>query len=41
MTDATAALLSGGSIGLNSYLSSSAGAAVTVRFDDLLIVDPD
>ncbi len=41
VTDATASLQSGGSVGLNSYMSSSAAAAVTMRVDDFLVVDPD
>jgi PKD repeat protein len=40
-TDTTAQLAVAGSIGVNSYLSSSSGAGVTVRFDDLVVVDPE
>jgi large repetitive protein len=41
VTDATAGLQSGGSVGVNSYMSSSAAAAVTMRVDDFAVVDPD
>jgi hypothetical protein len=41
VTDTTAGLQSGGSVGLNSYMSSSAAAPVTLRIDDLVVVDPD
>lgn len=41
VTDSTAQLQGGGSIGVNSYLSSSAGAAVTMRVDDLIAVEPE
>ena len=41
VTDATAGLQSGGSVGINSYMSSSAAAAVTMRIDDFAVVDPD
>ena len=41
VTDTTAGLQAGGSVGLNSYMSGSAAAAVTMRVDDLVVVDPD
>ena len=41
VTDATVGLQSGGSVGLNSYMSSSAAAPVTMRVDDFAVVDPD
>lgn len=40
VADSTAGLQSGGSVGLNSYMSSSAAAPVTMRVDDLVVVDP-
>jgi hypothetical protein len=38
VTDATAGLQQAGSIGLQSYLSSSATASVITRFDDVVAV---
>ncbi|MFT3970682.1 MAG: PKD domain-containing protein [Micropruina sp.] len=40
VTDSTAQLQGTGSIGFSSYLSSGAGAAVTMRVNDLIVVDP-
>lgn len=40
-TDSTAQLQTSGALGFNSYLSSSAGAPVTLRVDDLDVVAPD
>lgn len=39
-TDSTSQLQGSGSIGFNSYLSSGAGAPVTMSVDDLVAVDP-
>lgn len=41
VTDSTVQLQGSGSIGVNSYMSSSAVAAVTMRVDDLLAVVPN
>jgi hypothetical protein len=41
VTDSTTGLQSGGAVGLNSYMSSGAVAAVTMRTDDFVVVDPD
>lgn len=40
-SDSTAQLQGGGAIGLNSYLSSSAAAPITMSTDDLLVVVPN
>ena len=40
VTDSTAQLQGGGSIGFSSYLSSGAHTAVTMRVDDLTVVEP-